>query len=278
MSTRLITPINIGDYGGEPDYRCCQSAATSYVSGFPIAESGDLATRDRHGFQTGDEVILESLTGGAGLSASTHYYVYVVSSSEFKLCSSFANAQAGTAVNVTTNATNVTLSRVVSNPHYGITSRRFDSANTTPTETTASGSSPLEISLNTSQTTAGTQFSSTVRFGVCCAYDITLDLSGWLRATVSGLDSIEILQNGVQVYYKESDATEGHDWWRDNMGVDPVTNPHATYPFTDSVTIIMDQQACGDVIEIRCLSNSVHATEAEGSGFSIGWTITVPPL
>jgi len=272
---KLIVPINIGPYGGDEDYRCCQSAATSKVSGFGILAAGDLASRERHGFGTGDEVILDSLIGGAGLTATTHYFVHVIDGTDFKLCANGVDADAGTAVNVTTDATGVTVTRVVVNPFYGITSRRRETDNCVNSESQPGGmNTDLEIAhyLDGSQVT-GAEFGASTRFGVCCEYDLTIDLSGNVRAVFTGRDAIEIFLNEVSVYSRASDATEGYEWWRDNMGVDPVTNEHALYPITDSVTIPMSGAACGDVIEIRTTSGAVHATEAEFTG--LGWTATI---
>lgn len=270
--SRLITPINIAPYGAGDDYRCCQSAATSYVSGINIVAATDIATRPRHGFGTGDEVYLDSITGG--LTAG-HYYVHVIDGNTFHLCASYADALAGTSVNVLTDATAFTLTRLPLNPHTGITSRRWEATNTTQYDTTTGVNNPLDIIVYTGQLSAGAEFSGSVRFGVCCAYDLTIDLSGHMRAVFDGRDWIEVLLNGVRKYYKESSAAEGYVYWRDVFGVDPVTNEHATYLFEDSVTILMDQLTCGDVIEIRGGSGAVHATDPEIWVPDIGWTATV---
>ena len=271
---KLIAPINVAPYGDPDDYRCCQSSAASVVRGTSISAATDIATRDRHGFSTGDEVILDSITGGAGLVTTTHYYVHVLDGSTFLLCASHADALAGTPVNVSTDATAFTLTRIVSNGHTGITSRRFVFSNTNQFETSSGLTSPLDITVYSGQLSAGTVFSGSVRFGVCCAYDLTIDLSGNMRAVFDGRDWIEVLLNGVRQFYKESSAADGAAWWLANHGI-VVTNPHATYPHTDSVTIILDQLVCGDVIEIRGASGTVHATDPESWAPDIGWTATI---
>lgn len=64
-----------------------------------IASPG-VVTLSAHGFVTGDAIYLTT-TGAlpTGLSANTIYYVIYVSSSTFKLATTMANAQAGTAIN-----------------------------------------------------------------------------------------------------------------------------------------------------------------------------------
>lgn len=75
------------------------SAAT-----FTAASATDICTTSAaHGAETGLKVQVSN-SGGAlptGLSASTDYYVIKVSSTTFKLATSLANAQAGTAINIT---------------------------------------------------------------------------------------------------------------------------------------------------------------------------------
>ncbi len=80
-------------------------AATTFADG-DVTVVGDLITKAAHGLTTtGLKVQLTSSgTLPAGLSLATDYYVIVVSSSTYKLASSLANAQAGTAVDITAAA------------------------------------------------------------------------------------------------------------------------------------------------------------------------------
>lgn len=68
----------------------------------------DVITIPSHGFTTGLKGQLTT-TGGlpAGLSLATNYFVIYVSASTIKLASSLANAEAGTAIDITTHGTGV---------------------------------------------------------------------------------------------------------------------------------------------------------------------------
>jgi hypothetical protein len=64
-----------------------------------IAVTG-IATKVAHGFLTGEQLDLVSLTGGTGLTAGTPYFAIKLTDDTFKFASSYANAVAGTAVAV----------------------------------------------------------------------------------------------------------------------------------------------------------------------------------
>lgn len=64
----------------------------------------DRFTATNHGFSTGDAVTVSTTGGGTlpgGLSASTTYYIIKIDNNTFKLATSAANAQSGTAINIT---------------------------------------------------------------------------------------------------------------------------------------------------------------------------------
>jgi len=66
----------------------------------------DICTKSAHGFVTGLKVQCTTTTTlPAGLSLATDYFVINLTSSTFSLASSLANAQAGTAVNITGTGT-----------------------------------------------------------------------------------------------------------------------------------------------------------------------------
>lgn len=74
------------------------------------AEADDnLITKAAHGLVTGDRVVLTAITNGAGLTQGNTYYVIYASSSTFKLASTLALAQAGTAIDITTDGTSITI-------------------------------------------------------------------------------------------------------------------------------------------------------------------------
>jgi Pectate lyase superfamily protein len=69
----------------------------------------DICTQSAHGYRTGDGPFQLTTTGTlpSPLTVATDYYIIFVSSSTFKLATSFANAVAGTAVDITTTGTGV---------------------------------------------------------------------------------------------------------------------------------------------------------------------------
>lgn len=74
----------------------------------------DLVNKAAHGFVQGDKVRLTATTGAAGLAAGTDYYVIARSSiivdpvNTFKLATTFANAEAGTAIDITSDGSSMT--------------------------------------------------------------------------------------------------------------------------------------------------------------------------
>jgi fluoride ion exporter CrcB/FEX len=75
---------------------------------FTAANATDTLTAVAHGLQTGDGPVQVANTGGglpAGLAAATNYWVIRLTADTFKLATSFANAIAGTPINITTDGT-----------------------------------------------------------------------------------------------------------------------------------------------------------------------------
>jgi hypothetical protein len=72
-----------------------------------FTDAGDLVTLASHGLNTGNTVSFTSITSTTGISVNTTYYVIYVSSSTFQVASTLANAQAGTALPLTTNGSGV---------------------------------------------------------------------------------------------------------------------------------------------------------------------------
>ncbi|GEP42198.1 autotransporter-associated beta strand repeat-containing protein [Brevifollis gellanilyticus] len=80
------------------------------LTGVTISAATDLFTKVDHGLFTGDSVTLTTITNGAGLKQGSNYFVIRVSDDTFKLAISPADAEFGSAVNVTTNRTGVVVS------------------------------------------------------------------------------------------------------------------------------------------------------------------------
>lgn len=68
----------------------------------------DLITKTAHGFVTGDAVYLTFSSGFTGLTTKTVYYVIYVSSSTFKVATTYALALAGTNIDITADGTSMT--------------------------------------------------------------------------------------------------------------------------------------------------------------------------
>jgi hypothetical protein len=93
------------------DNRFVMGGAGTALSAGTISSATKIYTKTagNHGLETGDRVILTSLTGGTGLTAAATYYFHKLSPTTGYLCASYANALAGTFANVTADATNVIL-------------------------------------------------------------------------------------------------------------------------------------------------------------------------
>lgn len=98
-------------WGAKGDARYILSGYGTAVTNGAIAASTDIYTKSGHGFQTGDPVTLTAITGGNGLTQGNLYYFHRLSSSTGYLCSTYANALAGTAVDVTVDGSSVTLTK-----------------------------------------------------------------------------------------------------------------------------------------------------------------------
>ena len=122
--TRLTSRDFAGQQQGEDGYRSWRgtngfsliqeypdmpSGNGTAITGAAITASTDVYAKTAHGLVTGQRVVLTSLTGGTGLSAGTAYFFSRTSADAGFLCSTLANAIAGTAINVTADASSVVL-------------------------------------------------------------------------------------------------------------------------------------------------------------------------
>jgi hypothetical protein len=122
--TRLTSRDFAGQQQGEDGYRMWRgtngfSLIQEYpdmptgngtaVTGGAITASTDVYAKTAHGLVTGQRVVLTSLTGGTGLTAGTAYFFSRTSADAGFICSTLANAIAGTAINVTADASSVVL-------------------------------------------------------------------------------------------------------------------------------------------------------------------------
>lgn len=97
-----LTPIGAG---GPVDVTATLQAAAS-ITGIAGEADDDIFTKVAHGLQTGDAVDLLDLGSGTGFGAvDDTRYVIRLSADTFKLATSYANAVAGTAIDITGDAT-----------------------------------------------------------------------------------------------------------------------------------------------------------------------------
>lgn len=93
--------INIGGFAEIREYPDLPSNNGSSLTGCTGEADDDLITKAAHGLETGDPVTFVSGTGFTGLTAGTRYFAIKASASTFKVASSYANAVAGTGIDIT---------------------------------------------------------------------------------------------------------------------------------------------------------------------------------
>lgn len=107
-------------------------AAYALTESVTFTDADDTVTLASHGLKTGDLVSFTVITSTTGISINTGYYAIVSSSSVFQLASSLANAQAGTALALTTNGTGTMVKSIPMTGTGGSPSSTFTASNTTP--------------------------------------------------------------------------------------------------------------------------------------------------
>jgi len=86
--------------------------ATGYtpVTGCTADAGTEVISKTAHGFNNNDDIVFTSLTGGAGLTANTvTYWVIDANADDFKVSAT----RGGAAVNITTNYTDMTATRII---------------------------------------------------------------------------------------------------------------------------------------------------------------------
>lgn len=79
--------------------------------------------------------------------------------------------------------------------------------------------------------------SGSVKFGICCATGVTITLTGQIETLNDDFDFIQVLHNGVEVFYRSStDTSDDED---ETVPVGPF-----------SVTLTLTDRPCGHIIEI----------------------------
>jgi hypothetical protein len=85
----------------------------------------DLLTKAAHGLETGDPFIITFASGFTGLTTATKYYAIKASSSTFKAATTRANAEAGTAINITADGTGATVTKTENLGAFAFDRRAF---------------------------------------------------------------------------------------------------------------------------------------------------------
>lgn len=105
---------NVGGFALIQEYPDLPSNNGSALTGVTATASTDVLAKTAHGLVTGDPVVISVIGGGAaGLAINTRYWAIRVDADSFKLATSYANAIAGTAIDVTSDSSSghLTLSR-----------------------------------------------------------------------------------------------------------------------------------------------------------------------
>jgi hypothetical protein len=96
---------NIGGFALIQEYPDLPSNNGSNLTSVSATASTDVLAKTAHGLVTGDPIVISAIGGGAaGLSTATRYWVIKVDADSFKLATTYANAIAGTAIDVTTDS------------------------------------------------------------------------------------------------------------------------------------------------------------------------------
>lgn len=93
-------------------------------------------------------------------------------------------------------------------------------------------------------------YDGTVKFGVCCAGQVTIALSGKAEGSWfwgSGVDFVSVKHNGEEVFYWDASDPDQPD---PPGGTTQLVNP-------DDVVIHLDERPCGHIIEIRGATGDV---------------------
>lgn len=105
--------VNVGGFALIQEYPGLSANNNTALTTVTATAATDLLTKAAHLIETGDPVVVTVIAGGAaGLAINTRYWAIKVSSSTFKLATTYANAVAGTAIDITSDSssTHLTLS------------------------------------------------------------------------------------------------------------------------------------------------------------------------
>ncbi|MES2595893.1 MAG: autotransporter-associated beta strand repeat-containing protein [Verrucomicrobiota bacterium] len=106
----LSAPATATGYYPLQTFSAVASTRVISLTGVTVSAATDLLTKIDHGLLTGDSITVTTIVNGAGLKQGSNYFVIRVSPDTFKLAISPADAEFGSAVNVTLNRSSVVIS------------------------------------------------------------------------------------------------------------------------------------------------------------------------
>ncbi|HSV73471.1 MAG TPA: hypothetical protein VLH79_06905 [Chthonomonadales bacterium] len=118
---------NVGGFALIQEYPDLPSNNGSALTSVSAEADDDLITKAAHGLETGDPFVISAMTNGTGLSINTRYWAIKASSSTFKAATSYANAIAGTAIDITVDGTSMTVTKTENLIAFAADGRAFAS-------------------------------------------------------------------------------------------------------------------------------------------------------
>lgn len=115
---------NVGGFALIQEYPDLPSNNGTALTGVTATASTDVLAKTAHGLVTGDPVVISVIGGGAaGLAIATRYWAIKTTADAFKLATTYDNAIAGTAIDVTTDSSSGHLTLALSE---NLTAMAFD--------------------------------------------------------------------------------------------------------------------------------------------------------
>lgn len=101
--------LNVGGFAEILEYPDLPSNNGTALTGVTAEADDDLITKAAHGLETGDPFVLTAATGATGLTVGNKYFAIKASASTFKAAASYADAIAGTAIDITVDGSAMTI-------------------------------------------------------------------------------------------------------------------------------------------------------------------------
>lgn len=271
--TRAITPsTDLSTGGAQQTYAdtigtAYEAASTATIPTTDVNTSTDTITETAHKFVTGQKVTYSNGGGASagGLTTATDYYVIKTGANTFKVATTFANAVAGTAIDITSTGNNAqTFSAVFTAAFVGQTGATAQVKLTVPAgasvTTLLADSVDFAFSTGETCTFAAPAAIAWTEAGTGLSSERTMKISQVLREECDGGDRLADLTailSGVQ-----------------GIQIGTLTQIAGT-ACSDDYTVVQSSLDCLD--EEACLSNSVTFTYDELPAFEGHPWEVVPP-